>query len=428
MIFPAPKLLVIKRPFTAYSEEHTESDSIWIQGYEPMQLSSLPESIDIACNEEITFEAGVSGGIPPYTYSWTWGTETSDQQSFTLSTNVGGVLKCAVSDQCRSVEKQCQISVEGNSLDLGPDQQVCLNKQITLDAQTESETILWSTGATTSTIEITVTEDAMYWCEIESCGELVRDTIYISVKLPFADAGEDQQICPQESVILTANEGESYLWNTGETTQSITVQPEEDTEYWVRVWDQCENYAGDSVWVRIAEAYAYAGEDCSVCDGESLTFSAEGGNSIEWWHKGSRISTQRDIQVKPSENMQLILKTFGQCEARDTLNILWHPKPEISWEPESLSGCSPVEVCLYNKVDPQVNWTWYINGEQRSTTEELSLNLSDPGSYSVKAGWTNRLWLCRFSGGFRIDYRSSFTCSSDCKSRATGILYRISEL
>src|SRR5690625_5408101 len=57
----------------------------------------------------------------------------------------------------------------------------------------------------------------------------------------------DEEMCEGSSVELTASEGESYSWSTGETTQSITVS--EAGEYYVNVsdGDGCEGSANFEV-------------------------------------------------------------------------------------------------------------------------------------------------------------------------------------
>jgi gliding motility-associated-like protein len=81
-----------------------------------------------------------------------------------------------------------------------------------------------------------------------------RQPVTITVNpLPNADAGLDQLICPSSSTTLTASGGGNYLWNTTETTASITVTPSNNiTVYYVTVTDPvtgCE--ASDSVVVTI---------------------------------------------------------------------------------------------------------------------------------------------------------------------------------
>lgn len=72
----------------------------------------------------------------------------------------------------------------------------------------------------------------------------------------FANAGLDQSILPGDAVTLTASGGTSYIWNTGEMTQSITVSPSETTTYTVCVSNgntSCEDC--DDVTVSIIETY-----------------------------------------------------------------------------------------------------------------------------------------------------------------------------
>ncbi len=67
-------------------------------------------------------------------------------------------------------------------------------------------------------------------------GALIPITITVT-PAPLANAGADETICEGSSVNLTASGGTDYLWNTGETTASITVGPANDSIYSVLVTD-----------------------------------------------------------------------------------------------------------------------------------------------------------------------------------------------
>ena len=65
--------------------------------------------------------------------------------------------------------------------------------------------------------------------------------------------GGDTLICKGQSVTLTANKGMAFLWNTGETTPSITVRPDSSTRYSLVSSDTsaCPSFA--SVFVTVDE-------------------------------------------------------------------------------------------------------------------------------------------------------------------------------
>ena len=109
------------------------------------------------------------------------------------------------------------------------------------------------------------------------------DDIIVTVNtFPGADAGNDVSICLGESTTLTASGGDSYIWSTGETTQSISVGPNESTYYFVTV-SQNGCQATDDVLVSVDTlSNADAGLDETICEGETITLTASGGDNYEW--------------------------------------------------------------------------------------------------------------------------------------------------
>ena len=101
---------------------------------------------------------------------------------------------------------------------------------------------LWSTGETSPSITVNPTSTSTYSVVLTSDqGCLNQDTVVVVVEntetIVVADAGQDQNVCPDSSdTMLTANGGDSYLWSTGETTKSISVNPKVTTEYIVEVF------------------------------------------------------------------------------------------------------------------------------------------------------------------------------------------------
>ncbi len=100
--------------------------------------------------------------------------------------------------------------------------------------------------------------------------------------------------------ITTENNGFEYLWSTGETTESITVSPTEDTTYSVTVTNCADCVAEDTVSVIVNELDIDAGEDITIIEGESGTLSVtpyDEGMSYVW----STGETTPFIVVSPTE-------------------------------------------------------------------------------------------------------------------------------
>jgi hypothetical protein len=112
-------------------------------------------------------------------------------------------------------------------------------------------------------------------------------------------AGSDVTInCSTPSTTLTAFGGTSYIWNTGETTASITVSPILTTIYTVTATMSGGNITSDTVIVTVNKTVpiANAGMDVTVtCQNPSTTLTATGGGSYLW----SNNATTANNSVNP---------------------------------------------------------------------------------------------------------------------------------
>ncbi len=122
-------------------------------------------------------------------------------------------------------------------------------------------------GDFSETVTFFLTEDGESggWDSGANCNYTLDFPIVITaagVQIPEAALGPD---CPGTCYTLDAGDGcDGYLWDTGETTQSITVCPTEDTDYTVTVDISC---GGD-----ISGTYTIDVEDC--CDAEAGVITA----------------------------------------------------------------------------------------------------------------------------------------------------------
>ncbi|WP_010522349.1 glycoside hydrolase family 16 [Aquimarina agarivorans] len=115
-------------------------------------------------------------------------------------------------------------------------------------------------------------------------------------KIPLETfTSNNQTICNRESTTLTAISEGAILWSTGETTQSITVNPEATTTYTVSATKgNCK--LTDEVVVTISTPKVKV-ENQTICKGDTAILTAIGEGSVLW----SNGATTPSIKVTPNK-------------------------------------------------------------------------------------------------------------------------------
>ncbi len=238
------------------------------------------------------------------------------EEGDTITISVSNIEGCEESSQSVNIA-----ILDAPEIDLGPDGIVC--EPITLDASNDLlQDYLWSTGSTSSTIE--VTEAGTYWVSVGA--GCVTDTIVLEgAPAPVLDLGEDQVICDGTEVVLDATvvDGETYLWSDGSTSPTLTITT--SGTYSVEVMNAC-GIATDEVSITLAESISVdLGADVDVCFGELVTLDATtaGATSYAW----SNGSTEASINI--TDPGEYTCEVTGEC-GTVTDDVLVSITPELS--------------------------------------------------------------------------------------------------
>ena len=216
-------------------------------------------------------------------YSWSTGETT---QSITVSPNTTTTYTVTGTDAEGNTTSDT-VTVTVNDIPVanaGEDTEVCDGNEITLTAS-GGTTYLWSNGETTQSITVSPSTTTNYSVIATSNGCSSTDEVTVTV-LPrqTINAGSDVDINYGESTTLTVTGGVGdILWSTGETTESITVSPTNNTTYTVQVTGANGCIATDEINVTvIGSVNASAGNDVNICEGESTVLTASGGDDYLW--------------------------------------------------------------------------------------------------------------------------------------------------
>lgn len=141
-------------------------------------------------------------------------------------------------------------------LSLGSDISVCPGDNAVLDAGPGYDSYLWSNGDTSQSIP--APNEGEYWVTVTLDGCVATDTVQLTnFPAPIISLNQDTTICsPDQTVVLDAGNGfNSYLWNTGANTQTISVGP---GNYFVTVTNafNCSSSSTDSVVVDVSAPIA----------------------------------------------------------------------------------------------------------------------------------------------------------------------------
>jgi len=294
------------------------------------------------CNGEcINLTCSVSGGSSPYTYDWDMGNTTPSvivcpivTTTFTVTvTEVGG---------CSDIDSVVVTVNPSPFVDLGPDSiNLCLYDSVILDATDSGSTYFWSDTSGDSiltvlgsvigvgSVDISVTVTNSYGCED-------IDTVTITVHpLPVADAGADTFTCDNECIDLIATgagPGGSYFWNTGNSTDSITVCPTVTTTYTVTVIDQygCTDMNYVVVTVNPSPVIDLGPDSINLCLYDSVTLDATCTGCTYLWSDGTTDSILTVlgsvIGVGSTDISVTVTNSYG-CHTVDSVTITVNPLP-----------------------------------------------------------------------------------------------------
>lgn len=220
-------------------------------------------------------------------------------------------------------------------VNLGPDTVLC-GGNITLNAGNQGAAYLWSTGETTQTIVVSVT-DTLYVNVSNSC-QVVSDTIVIYVlQIPSANAGNDATICLGDSVTIGGSPSASggtmpytYAWSpplglNSTTDANPVASPSVTTSYVIALQDSngCA-IVYDTVLVYVSNGPSIVTSStpatCGIFDG-TATVNATGGMLpySYFWNTGD---TSQTVTGLFSGTYSVCVTDGYGCTVCDTVSVV----------------------------------------------------------------------------------------------------------
>ncbi|WP_228378841.1 choice-of-anchor L domain-containing protein [Chryseobacterium hispalense] len=305
-----------------------------------------------------------------------------------------------VNGGCRYVVNLQLLATPQTTLSIAQPQQVtCNTPQITLNASASvipaGSTIAWTTtgggnivsGA--NTLTPVVNAGGVYTLTVSNvnqpgnlnCSYTSNVTVTQNTTLPVATLTSTvQQICPGESVTLTASGGATYNWTTltGNGNTQV-VSPANTTVYQVYAVgaNGCVSANPATITIVVGPPVAIlAASKSKICAGESVTLTATGGVTYEWIGLPGNGSTQ---VVSPTATTTYSVFALGGngCKVQNPTSITIEVVPAIESTLKDVYACVGDSGILDAGSGPNYTYLWNTG----ATTQTISVNT--PGTYSV---------------------------------------------
>jgi gliding motility-associated-like protein len=352
----------------------------------------LSQAIDIHVFQAFSIDAGedlamcslIGNHLQPtatsnQTLDWSWepanNFENPNIQNAVFETDQSGLYSVTAMDAegCVATDS-LQIEILFPPFDIGPDLSICFGTATSISTGLDQTYLhTWSNGEATPEIEIS--QAGTYTVQVEAPNGCVRsDQITLtSIAAPTVNLGDDIVACDGENIALNAgSDGETYMWNTGETTSILNVT--NSGTYSVTVTNGAGCSWPDVVSVLFNETPQISLPDTlTLCDGESMLLDL--GNPVGdiIWNTGQ---TAPAIIVDAPGNYTATVSNQYNCIAAAQTNVGSGESPLVDLGSNSIA-CDGEEILLDASADGE-SWVWNT-GE---TTPQITVMAT--GTYSVE--------------------------------------------
>ena len=248
----------------------------------------------------------------------------------------------------------------------------CIGDSVVLTSS-PGTSYLWSNGETTASITVSTVSDNYSVTVFDGSGcSTISATTQVTL-LPFAatiTAGGPTSFCQG---ILSANLGTSYLWNTGETTQTIDASTQ--GSYYVMVGNSIGCIATSNPTLvtnnQLPSVSISTSGSTTICQGNNVSLTASAGASYSW----STGETTQSITVSTSGSYSVTLTDGNGCSSVSSPELITVNPLPVSQISGNTTICQGSTTTLTASAGTSYLWS---TGD---TTQAITVGIL--GNYSV---------------------------------------------
>lgn len=228
-----------------------------------------------------------------------------------------------------------------------------------------------SSTTTSNTTVTTVTTTTIYTLTITDAGGCMdMDTVQVSVlAAPPVTLGNDTTVCGTSYVLDAGNPGSSYLWSTGQGTQTISITQSGNYSVAVQFPSGCINT--DNITVTLTPPPAFSlGSDTSSC-GNNVVIDAGSGYTSYVWSTGGTSQTET---ISSNDTVAVTVTDANGCVLTDSIGVILNPAPLVNLGADTAVCGGPF---MLDAGNPGALYFW------SNSTSSQTTNVSTSGIYYV---------------------------------------------
>jgi len=352
-----------------YNNCYTDSQSVFINVIsEPvLSISSSDPTNELCPGETITLTVNGSDN-----YLW----NTSDTSS-SISVSTGGTYTVSTSNSCFNVNESITItSIPSFNLNLtASETEICDGNTATLTAS-GAPNYTWFNG-NTGTSEVVNSSGDYYVIGYSSCSSDSQSVSISVITEPVLNlVGSSSVICNGASIILTASGSDNYLWNTSDTSSSISVSTA--GTYSVSSSNSCFTVNESIVISNGALPLALITGDTILCNNEVTNLTVSGGDNYLW----STGSSFNNITVSNSQQGYVV--AFNSCGSDTAYYNVADYSITASFTSNYVSGMDiPATINFNNTSINGLTFTWNFGTGVNVNDVHPSITYTETGEYLV---------------------------------------------
>lgn len=428
------------------TDAHSCIQTISLHIGSPLQLSISATAKDVSCFGENDGNAIaiVGGGIPPYSYFWTNGSDSSRATSLihgTYSVIITDANLCTITSSVYVNQPEKLKLVTTNP------PTICIGEQVNLSVQTiggtPSYSYSWNNGYTTNPVTVSPEVTTIYFVQVTDSNGCVSNPAVVRVEVnpPLTSLTTNPDtLCRGDKALLIAlvNGGDggpyTYQWNTEEKSDRITVCPTITTTYNVTVSDKCGTppvSINIHVIVNQLPEVDFTPATISGCQPLLVNFSDQTNSNISsyYWNFGDGGSdTSKDpthIYLDAgSYSINHIVTDINGCIGKKVIagavKVFPFPVANFVSSPEVASIFTP-QINFIDQSSNVVKWEWNFGDNSEYSLNQNPLHTyNDTGTYRIRLVTTSEngcvdttYGKINIKGEFAIYIPNAFTPNGD---------------